>query len=200
MLNSDYEYKGQPLWYHDVILSTFYFLIRFLEKYRIVYWLDWGTLLGAVRNGKIIPWDYDIDIGIHLSAVEKLELLKEEMNKFGYTLSIDRNQKYARIIRFYTLEHGFDFHVDIYPWTSEGDVAFPCVEPEQVRPLSEIRNLSSIKFEGVICPCPLFPERALERKYGVKWRTPSILEGNTIYVKKFADDNESIKQEMKKYV
>lgn len=34
-----------------------------LDEHDIVYWLDQGTLLGAVRDGKFIPWEHDIDLG-----------------------------------------------------------------------------------------------------------------------------------------
>ena len=43
-----------------------------LDNYDVEYWLDYGTLLGAVRDGKIIPWDNDIDLGMWKKNKEKL--------------------------------------------------------------------------------------------------------------------------------
>ncbi|MGI9341213.1 MAG: LicD family protein [Gammaproteobacteria bacterium] len=34
------------------------------EQHRLTVWLDCGTLLGAVRDGGLIPWDNDIDLGM----------------------------------------------------------------------------------------------------------------------------------------
>jgi len=57
-----------------------------LEKYSITFWLDCGTLLGAIRDGKMISWDHDIDIGMWFKDINKINEAMEEFKDKGYTI------------------------------------------------------------------------------------------------------------------
>lgn len=43
-----------------------------MEDVNIPFWLEFGTLLGAYRDGDFIPNDLDIDIGAHLSDARRI--------------------------------------------------------------------------------------------------------------------------------
>lgn len=54
-----------------------------LDKHNIEYWLDEGTLLGAVREKKFIEWDHDIDLSVWYSDLEEVKAVFSEIEKLG---------------------------------------------------------------------------------------------------------------------
>lgn len=70
----------------EIFLENLKDIKEIFDKYNIQFWLDWGTLLGAVREGKIIEWDHDIDLGIMAKGFKKNISVFSEMKKRGFSL------------------------------------------------------------------------------------------------------------------
>lgn len=55
---------------------------KICKEHNIPYWIDYGTLLGAIRHGGFIPWDDDLDISVLKKDYFRLaEILERELPK-----------------------------------------------------------------------------------------------------------------------
>lgn len=61
-----------------------------LDRNGIISWLESGTLLGVVRENRLLPWDNDVDISIDVSDAGKLLAILNRFRLRGYYVRIKR--------------------------------------------------------------------------------------------------------------
>ncbi|SFT77154.1 lipopolysaccharide cholinephosphotransferase [Selenomonas sp. GACV-9] len=68
----------------DIQIQIMDEVVKYCDENNIKYWLDSGTMLGAIRHKGYIPWDDDIDIG----------MLREDYDRFIHTFNEKSKSKY----------------------------------------------------------------------------------------------------------
>ncbi|GED14542.1 LicD family protein [Aneurinibacillus migulanus] len=144
------------------------------EFNHIKYWLDNGTLLGTIRDKKLIEWDKDLDIGIWKEyETEVLTLLHEYFSE-KYIIRIDQNQNcielreknniFARIMDITTYEVREKYAVRQWNFKNKNVVVKV--------PKEFFLNLSNIKLGDCDLSSPANAEEYLQIRYGADWHTP----------------------------
>lgn len=87
------------------------------DRFNVRYWLDYGTLLGAVRDGRLIRWDVDIDLGMMTKDWEKIVSTFSELGKKGFRIYFEEE------VRKKVSLHRFGYPVDISLYSNKGDWA-----------------------------------------------------------------------------
>ncbi len=92
-----YEGKLQRL--KDLEIYILKEIDRVCRKHNIQYFLAGGSLLGAVRNGKSIEWDDDLDIGMLREDYDKFrKVFEEEMgDEFAYSSPFNKSGSHYTI-------------------------------------------------------------------------------------------------------
>jgi fukutin-related protein len=65
----------------EALRKTARHVFSVLDEAGVRYWLEGGSLLGAMRHSDIIPWDYDVDIGIYEDDIARSKWLMRASTK-----------------------------------------------------------------------------------------------------------------------
>ena len=144
-----------------------------LQAQGLRYWLEGGSLLGAARSGDIIPWDYDVDIGIYRDDIIRSPQLVECQQGGAVEDSDGFMWEKAREGDFYRVQYSQTnhLHVDIFPFYSRDgtmtkDTWFKTHRQDTEFPEHYLKPLSKIMFVGVNVSAPNHWRDFLELKFG----------------------------------
>lgn len=111
------------------LYNFFSIVLKIFEKYNLLYFAIGGTLLGAIRNKNIIPWNYDIDIAIFNDDINILNfyLFKEELH--------NNNLKLEKVETGYTILNGnFKLNIYIMDYVSDNIITFSSETARKIWP------------------------------------------------------------------
>lgn len=155
-----------------------------LDKYKIPYVLEGGTLLGIVRENRLLPWDNDLDITITEQDMDRVLNLRWKFWWAGYKIRMRKSKEEmphfpkgsVRLIKIKTKKYFFASGIglmDIFVKKKIDDKYYWIVGPHnhvlKSVPCSFYENFARYNFEGYDYSVPAEYKEYLTYRYG-DWR------------------------------
>ncbi len=196
---------------HSVLLRMLKVFHEICSVHEIDYWLEYGTLLGAIRHKGFIPWDNEVDVGMLRSdfnrfikiATQDLPndiFLQTENTDIFYSSSVVEGKlrdKYSNYQKFTKDNPTAKWHngikIDIFVYDLDSKLE-NCLTNSFERLLSgrkiyfekeDIEYTVPHNFEDMICPIPVGYDTYLRRNYGDYWQLPNEMDQIPEYVEVF---------------
>ncbi len=173
--------EGKNLIQAENLLSD---VITIFESCNITYWLEGGTLLGLRREGRLLPWDDDLDISIHESEFNKLSILQNTLKKKGYRVRTrvfekdldvfkkgDLRMIKIRTKRFFGILKG-NVCLDVFiKYTKNEKTYWEIANKVKNVPSKYYDTFKTLDFKGKSYAIPELTDEYLTYRYG-DWQTP----------------------------
>ena len=138
--------------------------------------LAFGSLLGAVREGRLIGHDVDVDLGYLSEFDHPADIIRESfrvermLREKGYD-PIRENGGFLAL--FLRQVDGSRRNLDIFTALCHDGKLIQVHDIAVAGSEADVLPLSSVQFEGREMPAPARPEVFLEGAYGPDWRVPN---------------------------
>ena len=163
------------------------------KRYKIDYWIFAGTLIGARRNGLMVPWDMDSDIGMMLDDYKRLlKHIRMDLPDDLYFQDGSDNPKWQRVTDAklrdlnscygYCIRNGCEFEdglqIDIFVFRDS------LKDPSLIENFiyktkfqkSDIYPTKDIAIEGLQIPSPQNSDKILKMMFGPDFTSPPAKE------------------------
>ncbi|GAA1112325.1 hypothetical protein GCM10009668_37440 [Nocardioides dubius] len=138
-------------------------------------YLNYGMLLGAIRDGAMIAHDSDSDLCYVSRTSSPADLIRESyrierrMRALGWKLL---RMSGGDIKLLLPLSDGRQCHIDVFVAFWIGETFYQLGNRSGDLPVSAVLPLSEIELHGHTFPAPADPEAMLRFLYGEGWRIP----------------------------
>lgn len=154
-----------------------------LESESIDFFVDFGTLLGFIREGGFLGHDLDIDIGVIVEDDNTRNRVRNALVNGGCKLSSTSIYNSTIIRESYTYS-GIKFDVCFYETDGKESICYLFYVPNDADLMLNERYVAKMhytlidgvekrRFTDITINIPKDPERLLEEKYGADWRIPN---------------------------
>jgi phosphorylcholine metabolism protein LicD len=125
---------AKPEW-EVLAVSNLFDIADILAAHQVPFWLDYGTLLVAVRERSFMQWSEDIDLGMPDSAWNQLFDILEKISDLGFKCNVrvfKISESIFRVVKFWRHdfavdislykkigEDAIDLHTSFDPWMSQ---------------------------------------------------------------------------------
>jgi len=180
------------------------------EKYKIKYFIIWGTLLGAVRHKGYIPWDDDFDIAFSRRDYERFcRIARKEITEPYFFQDALSDQEYfigyarirdSRTTGWITCYPSPRYHngifIDLYPldvipdnkyiWQMQA-LAIKTVLKSLLEPDRKVHKRGNVRYKRLVqlhrlC-CTMFDWIPHPKKIGILYNPSEVEEGYWFYAK-----------------
>ncbi|KAL5267953.1 hypothetical protein ACHWQZ_G004864 [Mnemiopsis leidyi] len=180
-----------PVHVHTELYSTLAGISAVLQRHAVEHWLCFGSAIGALRHGTIVPWDDDIDMVMWWSDLDKLVELEEELREAGVGLSLWWANKFqvwtTACIRAYLLKEKLQLKFDgktplvtidiFFVEQRDGAIRYTHNQfPRSFHDPQKFYPLRPVKLGPVSTFLPSDAAEALASEYGARWDKEAFLQ------------------------
>lgn len=172
-------------------IRTIHYIQSLLEKTKIPFFFDMGTLLGVVREGRLLGHDMDVDVAVCSGDPENIDFVKKTLIENGCFHQCRYEVEGVGVAEDSFSINDIKFDISYYYRDGDSDLCYlsytrpekvyePCTMDVVELRCQHVGQLKMVFFKGKMITIPEDAEFYLEQRYGINWRIP---DKNYIYWK-----------------